>query len=466
MVLETWVMSIVIMLLAGVQGGGLGDASILRLVRLLRLSRMARMARLLRAMPGLMIMIKGMVAAMRSVFFTIALLFIAMYVFSIAFTQLTTDTAVGESLFSSVWGSMYTLLLCGTLLDNLSGTMEEISADSPVVAGLFLLFVLVGALTIMNMLIGVLCEVVSAVAAVEREEMAVNFVRHKMGGILEVIDQDGDNYISKDEFRQILEKPEAIKALAEVEVDAMGLVDLADFIFQEEPDENSECVSTGPGLQERELSFTEFMEVVLSLRGNNQATVKDIMTLQKLFRNANVQMRLHLDRRLERIEELLTPESANNRQRNKGCTNSGSTSLKKEDDSITRNVKIVEWVQQHPIRVSISDNAKLEQEKALEAAVPCSAMSIKTVSEHPVTRATVHSGGTACSQHGLHRFESLLGKSIDEVKHILRMLKNDSGSGPYCNGRHNSSSTPALCQAELPGSPDVSLTHVQTTKIR
>merc|ERR1719265_226470 len=99
-----------------------------------------------------MIMIKGMFAAMRSVVFTLALLFIAMYVFAIALTQLTSDLPVGKTRFNSVWGSMYTLLIAGTLLDNIGIRMEEISDDSILVAAIFLLFVLVGALTIMNML--------------------------------------------------------------------------------------------------------------------------------------------------------------------------------------------------------------------------------------------------------------------------------------------------------------------------
>merc|ERR1740123_1043794 len=269
MVLETWVMTIVAIFSAGGANGALGNASILRVARLLRLSRMARMARLLRAMPELMILIKGMVAAMRSVFFTLFLLVIIMYVFAIAFKQITNDTSIGNQKFASVPQSMYTLLLYGTLLDDVGVLCMRLGKEHYVFVALFFVFVLLAALTVMNMLIGVLCEVVSAVAATEREEMLVGFVNRKVRRIVEELDTDGGGRISKDEFCKILENMEAVRALQDVGVDVVGLVDFADVIFDEDD----------------ELSFPRFMEVVLQLRGSNTATVKDIVDLRKLVGN-------------------------------------------------------------------------------------------------------------------------------------------------------------------------------------
>merc|ERR1712187_638276 len=96
---------------------GLSDASILRLFRLLRLSRMARMARLLRALPELMILIKAIFVAFRSVFFTLCLLAILIYVFAIAFVQLTRGTCIGQKYFAKVPHAMLSLLMMGNLPD-------------------------------------------------------------------------------------------------------------------------------------------------------------------------------------------------------------------------------------------------------------------------------------------------------------------------------------------------------------
>merc|ERR1740138_403190 len=91
------------------KGVGL-DATMLRLFRLVRLSRMARMARLLRWMPELMILLKGLWLASRSVFFTLVLLVGTIYIFALVFRQITDGTALGEAYFSTVPVSMGSLL--------------------------------------------------------------------------------------------------------------------------------------------------------------------------------------------------------------------------------------------------------------------------------------------------------------------------------------------------------------------
>lgn len=276
MVMETWVLTCVMLVGGGSGSGGLGNASILRMARLARLSRMARMARLLRAMPELMILIKGIVAATRSVFFTLALLCLLMYIFAIMFTQLTKGSGVGDEYFITVGESMYTLLVFGTLLDNITMLLNELGAESYIFGALFLMFVLLAALTLMNMLIGVLTEVVSAVAATEKESLTVTFVKNKMEQALKEIDEDGDGNISKKEFEKILESKDATEALSEVDVDVVGLVDFADFIFAD--DEG--------GTESRKLDLCKFMEVVLQFRGSNNATVKDIVNLRKFVSNS------------------------------------------------------------------------------------------------------------------------------------------------------------------------------------
>merc|ERR1712032_1241869 len=65
----------------------------------------------------------------------------------------------------------------------------------------------------------------------------------------------------------MLHMPEAARALHEVGVDVVGLVDFSDYIFKDGD----------------ELTFQTFMEIVLQLRGKNTATVKDIVDLRKLI---------------------------------------------------------------------------------------------------------------------------------------------------------------------------------------
>merc|ERR1719313_2574449 len=110
MVMETWVL-LIVGAASGSSGGNPlgGNTSILRLFRLLRLSRLMRM---LRSLPESMILVKGMITAMKSVIYVMCLQVIITYVFAIAYTQLAVGTpTIGENLFSNVALSMYSLLV-------------------------------------------------------------------------------------------------------------------------------------------------------------------------------------------------------------------------------------------------------------------------------------------------------------------------------------------------------------------
>mmetsp|Transcript_14044 Transcript_14044/g.31804 ORF Transcript_14044/g.31804 Transcript_14044/m.31804 type:complete len:808 (-) Transcript_14044:48-2471(-) len=280
MVSETWIMTCITLVVGPNSGGGAGNTSVLRIARLLRLTRMARMARLLRAMPELMILIKGMLAASRSVVFTLLLLLILMYVFAIAMTQLLAESDIGAKSFPTVLASMYTLWLRGTLLDDVNTLQKHLARESVACTVIFFVFVLLAALTVMNMLIGILCEVVSAVAATEKEEMLVAYVNDKLHNIVKLLDQNGDMKISKSEFMQILENPEACRCLDEIGVDVFGLIDSVDAIFSNTKDWHNQDD------EGEQLDFSKFMEVVLQLRGSNTATVKDVVDLKKFVRDA------------------------------------------------------------------------------------------------------------------------------------------------------------------------------------
>jgi len=295
MALETWVMTIVILSTSSKgTSTNLGDTSILRIARLLRLMRMARVARLLRAMPELVILLKGIVAAARSVFFTLVLLLLLMYVFAIAFTQMLRDESVGNEFFKTVPQSMHTLWLRGTLLDEVWEVMEEVQKVSLFYVFLLDLFILAAALTVMNMLVGVLCEVVSAVAAFEREEINLSLVKSKVERIFNELglDKNNNKMISKREFVQIVDNREAARAIQDLGVDVVGLVDFAEVFFSADTDDET---------YSKELSFSEFMEAVVSLRGSNTATVKDIIDLRKVVMNSMSKQ----DRQVQEVFQLV-----------------------------------------------------------------------------------------------------------------------------------------------------------------
>jgi len=283
----------VIGLITAIKGGsGLNlPTAVLRLFRLARLSRLVRM---LRSLPELMIMIKGMFSATASVGYTLGLLMLITYVFAIALRNLTPsadgfvpadeeDFHVETQYYSSVPETMHTLIIYGTFLDALADYIVPVKQQSTPCFILSWVYIALASLTVMNMLIGVLCEVIAAVAEEEKESMIVDKVNEKFSLICGELDKNGDGTLSWDEFLLILDYPEALDALDSVGVDMESMVDLAEDFFNE--DGEPVCVT-----------FMEFMEMVLDLRGGQTATVKDIMGLGKRFNKKFMKVKDIMDR--------------------------------------------------------------------------------------------------------------------------------------------------------------------------
>eukprot|EP00928_Gymnodinium_smaydae_P033513 TRINITY_DN2398_c1_g1_i1.p1 TRINITY_DN2398_c1_g1~~TRINITY_DN2398_c1_g1_i1.p1 ORF type:complete len:541 (+),score=92.77 TRINITY_DN2398_c1_g1_i1:54-1676(+) len=263
MFIETWIFSFVAIANDSYSESPLGDASTLRLLRLLRLSRLMRM---LRGVPEIMVLLKGIATAMKSVSYVMGLLFIITFVFGIAFTQLAGKDPVLSEFFQTVPMSIYSLFIYGTFLDDLAYFCDSIMEHKPSLFAILVPFIGIACLTVMNMLVGVLCEVVCAVAATEKETILTNKVYLTMSECLNDLDIDGNGTISFMEFKRLVDYPQALKAVTDIGVDPISMVDFAEIFFIEDG-------------EPKDITFEEFMEMVLDLRGANKATVKDIMNL-------------------------------------------------------------------------------------------------------------------------------------------------------------------------------------------
>eukprot|EP00929_Paragymnodinium_shiwhaense_P101843 TRINITY_DN65038_c0_g1_i3.p1 TRINITY_DN65038_c0_g1~~TRINITY_DN65038_c0_g1_i3.p1 ORF type:complete len:756 (-),score=156.91 TRINITY_DN65038_c0_g1_i3:825-3092(-) len=238
------------------------------LLRLIKLARLTRVVRMLRSLPELNALVKGMVAALRSVMYVMVLLCLITYIFAVAFCQLSEGYSFRETYFKGVGLSMYSLVVYGTFLDNLTELTEALRAESMLMLMLFFIFVILACMTVMNMLVGVLCEVISAVAATEKEELRTRVVTQQMSRLVSDLSINAYDGFSLKEFQQLMSREEAIVALNDAGVDPLGLVDMAPLLFFE----NGSQV---------DMPFERFMELVLDLRGSNKATVKDIMNLSR-----------------------------------------------------------------------------------------------------------------------------------------------------------------------------------------
>jgi hypothetical protein len=231
MVIETWILPIV-ELIVGISGGGiLSQFSVLRLLRLTRLTR------IMNSLPELLTLVKGIANAARAVFAVLCFLILIMYVFSIVFTgQLGDakapelkmepywergDDPTGQELFGSIGDSMMTLFTRGTLGDNLAETLTAIkdlggdwtcetdddgnescgrSGGSLWLMWVFILFMILSAFCILNMLVGILCEVIQSTAEEENEKNMLAELRFNIEESFRSIDVSGDDVVTYPEW--------------------------------------------------------------------------------------------------------------------------------------------------------------------------------------------------------------------------------------------------------------------------
>lgn len=271
MVFETWI-------IYAFDGPSL-DLGFLRLLRLLRLSRLAH---LMNRVPELLTMVKGIVAAMRSVGSVLLFLAILCYVFAIVFTgaykpipgQTYSEQEVFlQGYFGNLGMSMFTLFVNGTLLDDLADLVTAIREDSIIVLLCFFLFILLSSFTVLNMLIGILVDVVSDTEEQERQRIKVEAVRSILTDQFSRIDKDQSGKVSQKEFEELCQDEQVLMVIeGQLGIDRTQLMQLQALLFT-----NSER-------RQKELSFEDFLKHLIRMRPEELASPMDVQQFRKVLR--------------------------------------------------------------------------------------------------------------------------------------------------------------------------------------
>eukprot|EP00928_Gymnodinium_smaydae_P008357 TRINITY_DN13041_c0_g2_i1.p1 TRINITY_DN13041_c0_g2~~TRINITY_DN13041_c0_g2_i1.p1 ORF type:complete len:691 (-),score=215.43 TRINITY_DN13041_c0_g2_i1:20-2092(-) len=175
-------LSVVIAVPLAVEGGAGRDggvASFLRVARAARLLRLARFARLLHALPELMCIVKSVVAALRPLVYVVTLLVVFIYCSAVVFRLVCMDSAIGAAKFATVPAAMGTLLSEGSFHRS-PDVLRAAGGENLIFGALFVIFVLVANMILMNLFIAILCQAVQSVAAVEAEEIDARFVKNRL----------------------------------------------------------------------------------------------------------------------------------------------------------------------------------------------------------------------------------------------------------------------------------------------
>mmetsp|Transcript_44261 Transcript_44261/g.102431 ORF Transcript_44261/g.102431 Transcript_44261/m.102431 type:complete len:191 (+) Transcript_44261:3-575(+) len=117
----------------------------------------------------------------------------------------------------------------------------------------------------MNMLVGVLVEVIGAIAITERESVVVIGLATELREVWETFDLDPEMGITQQEFQKLLIEPEVARIISVAGADVVMLADMSTTIFDDLARDGSQ-----------RLRFEALVELVLSMRSMSPAKVKDI----------------------------------------------------------------------------------------------------------------------------------------------------------------------------------------------
>jgi uncharacterized membrane protein len=265
MVWETWVLVELYRTFATVSGGSITkNLQLLRILRLFRLVRVARASRLFQFSPELLVLARGMAAGLRAVAAVLCLLVLIIYVFGVLFTMILQGTDFGAASFSTVPQSMNSLMLqvlCGADADFIKSFLDL----NWMYYFIFLCFLCTSNLTLMNMLIGILCDVVTTVSHESKEQTFLVEVENQINKLAKSLDSDKNGGISKHEFDCIIKDPAMTAGFDELGVDIVAVANFAKFIYDQ-------C---------DEMTYEDFGLMVGHFRGFKMATVKDVMDLRR-----------------------------------------------------------------------------------------------------------------------------------------------------------------------------------------
>eukprot|EP00930_Biecheleria_cincta_P018311 TRINITY_DN14307_c0_g2_i1.p1 TRINITY_DN14307_c0_g2~~TRINITY_DN14307_c0_g2_i1.p1 ORF type:complete len:833 (+),score=182.31 TRINITY_DN14307_c0_g2_i1:224-2500(+) len=259
MLMDTWVLSIVFLVLEKSSGF---DMSPLKMIRSLKLLRLTRIAKLLRALPELIIIVKGIGYAARSVSVFFLLWTIIVYVVGVLLTQLFGENPRLEQYFSTVPTSMNTLLL-NVIFPQQVQLINTLSREEAILWPLMVMFILVAGMTILYMLVGVLVEVMGVISTTEKEGLVIAGLARDLRNKMELLGFNLELPIQQYELEKALVQPDLAMIIKENGVDVVVLMDMLDLIYEE-----AEKVGG--------MTFENFIETVLDMRGANPATVKDV----------------------------------------------------------------------------------------------------------------------------------------------------------------------------------------------
>lgn len=281
--------------------------SFLLVVRTLRVVRIARIVRVIRFLGKLRMMVYTMLGAMKMLGWAVLLLAMIMYMFSVCFTEAAKPLLQGTQelnpatreiilvLGQEYFGDLYVSML--TLMESITGgvswhePLRVLKEVSSLYVFMFLFYICVTILTIMNVITGLCCDYAIQNAVTDRADVIKQQMilkdrwKSQFATIFQAMDEDGSGEVTSDELRQQLQEEEFQAYLQHLNIsvdDAMELLEVLD------------------ADHDGSISLEEFVAGCMRVKGTAQT-----IDLMKIMRECSL-IRISMDAHLAEIDEKLT----------------------------------------------------------------------------------------------------------------------------------------------------------------
>eukprot|EP00929_Paragymnodinium_shiwhaense_P073763 TRINITY_DN37683_c0_g2_i1.p1 TRINITY_DN37683_c0_g2~~TRINITY_DN37683_c0_g2_i1.p1 ORF type:complete len:769 (+),score=186.47 TRINITY_DN37683_c0_g2_i1:101-2407(+) len=216
------------------------NQSFVRIVRVSRLLRIMRLVRLLHLIPDLRNMVNTIAASFQSLFWSLLLFFMLIYIVSVFFLQSVSDlrqklgkdgrappqelTLQIDKYYSSIYATAVSLWGAISGGVDWSDVMEPLTTISPLMGFVFILYIAFCTLAMMNVITGIFVETAIKDARAQEDKFVVN-------SIVTFFDRDDEEVITWNEFEEHLASEAfqgLLESLAVNPSDARGLFQLID----------------------------------------------------------------------------------------------------------------------------------------------------------------------------------------------------------------------------------------------
>merc|ERR1712232_1448164 len=171
MITDSWILGFIAVLRKRFQLGTeapFSDLSIVKFSWLCRIARLARVIHLFRFFPEILVLLRSLKIAARAVLMTVSLLVCCVYLMAVTIRLVVKDNGWPEQKWSSVLDTFLLLFIYG-LFPDFSHLFKEITSTSYILALVCFVCTVTLSLLFMNMLVGVLVEVVKGGCVAEKE---------------------------------------------------------------------------------------------------------------------------------------------------------------------------------------------------------------------------------------------------------------------------------------------------------